>query len=961
LSLSLLHIAVLVPFLFAVIIPVLGRMLRGIHIGWLVLPAPIALFVYFLTCIGNVQRGELIQESIPWIPSLNVDFTVYLDGLSLLFALLISGIGSLVVLYSIFYLEKDEEALGPFYVYLLLFMGAMLGVVLSDNVIVLYGFWELTSLTSFLLIAFWNKRERSLYGALKSMLITVLGGLAMLAGFVLLYVMTGTFSIRDLIAGAGDIADHALFLPSMLLILLGAFTKSAQFPFHIWLPDAMEAPTPVSAYLHSATMVKAGIYLVARFSPLYAGEELWFWLVAGCGLTTLAYASYRAIKQTDLKGMLAFSTISQLGLIMSLLGLGSAAAFYNGGAESLIYTKATMAAMLHLVNHAVFKGMLFMMVGIVDHETGTRDIRKLGGLMRLMPITFTVALIGTFSMAGLPPFGGFLSKEMFFTAMLNITKLELLNMQTLGVLFPIIAWLASICTFVYCMLLLFRTFTGRGNVSNLHRKPHEAPFGMLASPIMLAALAVVFGLFPNILSYTIIEPAMAAIHPSMLAEGAKFRVSIDFWHGWTMEIYMTIGVIAIGALLYKLQSRTVLLNRPLFTAPSLNGMYNAGLRMMDKGSNRMTRTYMTGSLRHYVIYIFVFLLVAVGMTLSKQSGIIFDFSAFAPMSLYEGIILAGMIAAVIAIPFSQSRMLSILLTGTAGYLVTLFFVIFRAPDLALTQMIVETVSVALFLLCFYHLPKLKKEDAKPRFKAVNLLVALGVGTVMTVVALAASSDRPFEPIANYFIEESYHLAGGKNIVNVILVDFRGFDTMLEIVVLCIASFAIYSLIKLKLPGEETDSSALIKRSLLAQGLWSEPRSNDVILKTVAKPAIFIILLFSIYLFFAGHNNPGGGFIGGLMTSAALVLMAMAFGLDTFARLIPINFRVFTAIGISIAFLTGMGSFLFDVPFLTHTFGHFDLPLLGSIELATATLFDLGVYINVVGITMTIITTIGRDR
>jgi len=959
--LSLLHVAVIIPFLFAAAVPFIAKLIRGIHAGWLVLPAPVILFVMFISRIDSVQNGELEHASIAWIPSLGIDFTVYLDGLGLLFALLISGIGALVVLYSIYYLDRRKEAISVFYTYLLLFMGAMLGVVLSDNIIVLYGFWELTSISSFLLIAFWHYKEKSKYGALKSMLITVFGGLAMLAGFVLLYVMTGTFSIREIIASAATMIDSKLFIPAMVLILLGAFTKSAQFPFHIWLPDAMEAPTPVSAYLHSATMVKAGIYLVARFSPVFAGEALWFWLVSACGMTTLIYGSYRALKQTDLKGMLAFSTVSQLGLVMSLLGLGSAAAFYDNAADSLFYTKATMAAIFHLINHAVFKGALFMVVGIIDHETGTRDIRRLGGLMTVMPITFTIALIGTFSMAGLPPFGGFLSKEMFFTAVLSITKGNMFNLETLGVLFPIVAWCASIFTFVYSMLLVFKTFTGKGKLEELSKKPHEAPIGMLLPPLVLASLAIVFGLFPNMLSYSLIEPSMAAIHPGLLQEGERFLVSIDFWHGWTMEIFMTMGVIAIGFILYRLHARSAALHSPLFTRVSLNGAYDGGIKLLDRGSRRLTNLYMTGSLRHYVIYIFVFLIAAVTITMSRESSLSFNFNDFAPISLYEALIIVVLLAAAIAVPFAQSRLLSIILTGAAGYMVTLFFVIFRAPDLALTQMIVETVSVALFLLCFYHLPKLKRENVKPRFKAVNLIVALCVGAVMTVVALAASSDRPFESIADYFVEESYNLAGGKNIVNVILVDFRGFDTMLEIVVLCIASFAIYSLIKLKLLEDEDEGTPLAKRKDIAGGLIELPRSNDVILRTMAKPASFIILTLSIYLFFAGHNNPGGGFIGGLMTAAALVLMSMAFGMNTVERLIPINFRVFTACGIMVAFLTGIGSFLFDVPFLTHAFGYFDLPLLGKTELATATLFDLGVYMNVVGITMTIITTIGRDK
>ncbi|RIX47079.1 Na+/H+ antiporter subunit A [Paenibacillus nanensis] len=956
----LLHFAIILPFLFAFIGPLLQKALPRVHTGWLMLPAPVFLFIYMMSLIPvNRERGPL-QGKLSWMPSLGVDFDVYADGLGLLFALIITGIGSLVVLYSIYYLDKNKEKLTHFYVYLMLFMGAMLGLVLSDNAMVLYGFWELTSISSFLLIAFWHKRERSRYGALKSMVITVFGGLAMFAGFLLLYTVTGTFSIREWIAEAPSMANDALFLPAMLLVLLGAFTKSAQFPFHIWLPDAMEAPTPVSAYLHSATMVKAGIYLVARMSPVFAGQQAWLWLVSGFGVATLIYGSYRAMKQTDLKALLAFSTISQLGLVMSLFGLGSAAAFYTGTEQALFYSKATMAAVFHLINHAIFKGALFMTAGIVDHETGTRDIRRLGGLMAVMPISFTIAVIGAFSMAGIPPFNGFLSKEMFFTSVLNIREAELLGLHAWGALIPVIAWVASVFTFVYSMLFVFRTFGGKKSFEKLEKKPHEAPLGMLLPPVTLASLAIVFGLFPNLLSYSLIEPAMAAVHPNLLEPGKQFMVSIHLWHGFTAELYMTAGVVALGIVLFLLHRRTAVLHAPLFERVSLNRVYDSGLKLLDRFSGSVTKLYMTGSIRQYLIYIFVFIIAALGATLVSEGAVQLDTSGFADMSFYEAVIIIALILSAIAVPFANSRLMAIILTGVSGYMVTLFFVIFRAPDLALTQMIVETVSVALFLLCFYHLPKLKKEVVKLRFKLWNLLIAVGVGTVMTLVALSASGGSSFESISHYFLENSYTLAGGKNVVNVILVDFRGFDTMLEIVVLGIASYGIYALIRVKLKGDQEEGAIETRDPKLSLNVYG-PRSNDVILRTVAKLAIVIIVCFSLYLFYMGHHHPGGGFIGALMASAALLLMAMSFGMDAVNRIVKFNFRKLTAVGILVAMLTGIGSFAFDAPFLSHAFDYFHIPLIGELELATATLFDLGVYLTVIGVTMTILFTIGRDQ
>lgn len=801
---TLLHGAVLMPFLAAIIAPLLFRGQKNVHTGWFVLLIPLCLFVLFLGELPAVMDGETTTATFSWIPSLGLDFIIYVDGLSLLFALLISGIGTLVVLYSVFYLDKHKESLGSFYTYLLMFMGAMLGVVLSDNLIVLYMFWEITSLSSFLLISYWYRKKSSMYGAMKSMLITVFGGLAMLGGFVLIYLMTGTFSIRLIMEQASTMTQHELFLPAMLLVLLGAFTKSAQFPFHIWLPDAMAAPTPVSAYLHSATMVKAGIYLVARLSPVFAGHAEWFWIVSGVGTITLFWGSLNAIRQTDLKGILAYSTISQLGLIMSLLGVGSAALAYSDVEQSLLYTNAIAAAVFHLVNHATFKGALFMVAGIVDHETGTRDIRKLGGLMTLMPISFTIALFGTFSMAGLPPFNGFLSKEMFFTGMLQAASLDVFHAETWGVLFPVIAWIASVFTFIYSMILVFRTFGGKGKLDQLEKKPHEAPFGMLISPLILACLVLVFFFFPNIPGYALVEPAVAAIQPHLLAGGdhAGYHVHIRFWHGPTTELFMTIGVVILGTLLYRTMSRWLPLLKAIPQRFSFNRLYDASLAGMERGSHALNRSHMTGFVRDYLVYIFLFFILITGISLFATGSFYADFSDLHEVTLYEFLLAFVMIVASVVLLFTSSRLTAIISVGVVGYLVSLFYVIFRAPDLALTQLIIETVSVALFLLCFYHLPQLRKEMNRIRFRIVNLVVALGVGTAVTLLALSAQGVKWFEPISGFFKEASYTEAGGKNMVNVILVDFRGFDTMLEILVLGIASLGVYAMIKLRMVGRD---------------------------------------------------------------------------------------------------------------------------------------------------------------
>lgn len=798
-----LHWAVFAPFLMAVFVPILYKKFRSIHTGWFILFVPVLLFAYFFRFIAITKKGDTVTESISWIPSLHIGIEFYVDGLGLLFALLITGIGSLVILYSIFYLSKEKEKLNQFYVYLLLFMGAMLGVVLSDNLIVLYMFWEFTSLSSFLLIGYWNERERSRYGAQKSLLITVLGGLSMLGGFVMLSIMADTFSIRELISQTGSLIDEPLFIAAMLLILLGAFTKSAQFPFHIWLPDAMEAPTPVSAYLHSATMVKAGIYLVARLSPIFAESGLWLWLVSAAGLLTLFWGSFFAVKQTDLKGILAFSTVSQLGLIMSLLGVGAAALHFES-LDDNIYIAATVAAVFHLINHATFKGSLFMAAGIVDHETGTRDIRKLGGLMPFMPITFTITIIGGFSMAGLPPFNGFLSKEMFFTGMLNVLKLNIFSMETWGALFPIVAWIASVFTFIYSMILVFKTFTGKVQLEKLEKKPHEAPIGMLISPVILASLVIIFGLFPNLLSSTIIEPAVSSIQPSLTQH--DFHVHISFWHGWGPELWMTIGVVLLGTLLYFTLSKWTKIYRKVPERFSLNSLYDHTLALMDEGTNLLTRKVMTGSIRNYLIYIFTFFILVLGFSLFQKNAFRIDYGNLAPIGIYELILALAMVIGSIFILLAKSRLTSIILLGAVGYTVSLFFVLFRAPDLALTQLVIETISVALFLLCFYHLPKLSsRKEERMTFKLNNAIVSIGVGVVITLIALSSHSHKLFDSISSYYLENAYKEAGGKNVVNVILVDFRGLDTMFEITVLGIAALGIFAMIRLRLTRRNDQS------------------------------------------------------------------------------------------------------------------------------------------------------------
>ncbi|WP_062198772.1 Na+/H+ antiporter subunit A [Massilibacterium senegalense] len=773
-----LQLGVMTPFLFALFVPFLFKAIKKVHTGWFVLFIPVSLFIFFLRFIPQIKAGEAVKETMKWIPSLHINFDLYLDGLSFLFVLLITGIGSLIVLYSIFYLHKNER-LNNFYVFLLLFMGAMLGVVLSDNLFVLYGFWELTSLSSFLLIGYWYHKERSRYGALKSMMITVFGGLMMLGGFILMSIETNTTSIRTLLAQPELILQSEHITTIIILVLLGAFTKSAQFPFHIWLPDAMEAPTPVSAYLHSATMVKAGLYIIARFTMIFHGHDLFFVLVTGIGIITLCVGSYLAPKQHDLKGILAFSTISQLGMVMTMLGFGTKAAIF--------------AAVFHIINHATFKGSLFMLVGIVDHEAKTRDIRKLGGLYTLMPITATLAFFGTFSMAGvpLPIFNGFLSKEMFFASSLHLEGQSGIA-STIVPFMPYLAVFGSIFTFVYSMKLFFGTFFGKTKIDTSNIR--EPKLGMLVSPIILVALVIFIGLFPNTINQGLLTPAASSILGEPVTE------TIHFWHGFTTAFMMSLAVIMIGTLLYVTREKWKGIYNIVPGSISFNKWYDQFFERLYRFSTFTMEKQMSGSLRSYMLYIFTGMLVLLTTSFLLSGPLTINTNDIAPIGVAE--LLTGLMMAIaaIAVAFIYNRIAAILVLGVVGYGLALLFVFFKAPDLALTQLVIETITVVLFLLAFKHLPSLKKGKVPKSKQFVNWIISIAIGGFMTVIALSAHSHKLFAPISDYFLKTSVPLGGGHNVVNVILVDMRGLDTMFEITVLGIAALGIYTLIKLRDKG-----------------------------------------------------------------------------------------------------------------------------------------------------------------
>ena len=792
---SLMHIMILLPLIFAIVIPIIYRFYKGVHLGWFVLPIPVIIFIYFMSYINVPDSDKPFIVIWDFMPRIGMNFAVHLDGLSLLFASLITGIGALVVLYSITYLSKSES-LGNFYCYLLMFMGAMLGVVLSDNLLMLYLFWELTSISSFLLIGYWRDKQSSIYGAQKSLLITVFGGLMLLGGFISLYLAGNSWSITSLIQNADTIQSSPYFILAMVLILIGAMTKSAQFPFHIWLPDAMEAPTPVSAYLHSATMVKAGIYLVARTTPIFAISGGFVWTVTAIGLITLFWASFNAVKQQDLKGILAFSTVSQLGMIMSMLGIG-AVSYHYSGESSQLFLASIIAAVFHLINHATFKGALFMVTGTIDHEVGTRDIKKLGGLMTIMPISCTFTIITALSMAGVPPFNGFLSKELFLTAMFDAHSADVFSLSTLGYLLPIVAIVGSIFTFVYSFKYVHEIFFGEYKPEALPKKAHEAPILMLLPTGILTLLVVVFGLFPNILSNSIIAPAVRAIAPF----ASEPEVHISYWHGITPALIGTIIVFVVGFLLFKNVQKWVGVYDIQPEYLTFNYYYDRGIQLSSYISNKITQSYMTGFVRSYLMFIFAFFIIITALTLFTHP-VSFVFDNISSIRPYELILIALILISTFCIVLAKSRLFSIIMLASVGYSVALFFVFFGAPDLALTQLSIETISTALFLLCFYHLPKMSRHDEDRKFKLGNFIISICVGIGVIILGLIAYGNRHFDSISQYYKDNVYDLAAGKNMVNVILVDFRGFDTLFESAVLGIAGLGIYTLIKLRDKGKD---------------------------------------------------------------------------------------------------------------------------------------------------------------
>ena len=943
------------PLLAIVALPFIGSLIavflrQDARNGAAILAGTIALCCTVLTAVHYpaVHRGAVLRTGVEWIPTLGLDFTLRMDGFTWLFAMLVTGIGFLVALYARYYMSPADPV-PRFFAFLLAFMGAMLGIVLSGNLIQLVFFWELTSLFSFLLIGYWHHNASARDGARMALTVTATGGLCLLVGVLVVGHIVGSYDLDQVLSSGDKVRSSSLYLPALILVLLGALTKSAQFPFHFWLPHAMAAPTPVSAYLHSATMVKAGVFLLTLLWPVLSGTEAWFYIVVSAGLCTLLLGAYAAIFQQDLKGLLAYSTISHLGLITLLLGLSS--------------PLAAVAAIFHTINHATFKASLFMAAGIIDHESGTRDIRRLSGLFRFMPITATLAMVAAAAMAGVPLLNGFLSKEMFFAEAAAFHVDSLLDHSL-----PYFAMLASAFSVAYSLRFIHGVFFGPPP-TDLPRMPHEPPHWMRFPVEFLVLACLLVGILPAMT----IKPFLASAVRAVLGPDTP-PYSLAVWHGFSEPLLMSVIALAGGILLYWLLQRHLakgIEGPPLMRRLKGQRIFERVLVTLSwKWARSLERLFGTQRLQpqlrllvSFAVLVALWPLYRQGLEAGSRPGTAFD-PAFLLLWIVGGLCAIGA-----AYQAKYHRLAAMVLLGGAGLVTCITFVWFSAPDLAITQLLVEIVTTVLILLGLRWLPKrieIAGEglslglQARLR-RARDLMLALAAGTGMTLIVYAMLTRPLPDTISRYFVENAYAEGGGRNVVNVLLVDFRGFDTFGEIVVLAVVAITVFSLLRRFRPAPESIDAPEQQQ---VQDAYDQARPDRAMGDTLADyltiPATImqwlfpVIIMVAIYLFLRGHDLPGGGFAAGVTMSIALILQYMAGG----ARWIEARLRVrpisWIGLGLLCAAFTGMGAWLFSHPFLTSYFQYLDLPAIGKVPAATALLFDLGVFAVVVGATVLIL-------
>lgn len=896
---------ILLGFIVIPLIPLLHHWL-GDQIGRVIPLLPLGLTLYFASYLGQISQSEsVLIATYEWVPSLGVNFSFRMDGLSLIFALTISGIGTLVFLYAGGYLKGDPN-LGKFYTYLTFFMASMLGLVLANNILLLFVFWELTSIASYFLISYYHSEGASREAGKTALIVTGAGGLAMLAGLILLSIVTQTSTISTMFGQIDVIQSHRLYTAILVLISLGAFAKSAQFPFHFWLPGAMEAPAPVSAYLHSATMVKAGIYLLARLHPLLGGTAEWHWLITSIGGITMLVGGYLAWQQTDLKRILAYTTISALGILTFLLGIG---------------TKETIkAALLFFIVHAMYKAALFMVGGTIDHETGTRDIRGLGGLRSVMPMTALGAALPALSMAGIPPLLGFFGKEVIYEGTQHTEWAGFLT----GV-----ALLGNLLNVTAAAMVAIRPFYGELKITP--HSAHEAPWMMWLGAVVLGIVSLGMGIFSH------------AILP-LLQQGieATYGHEVEDLHlGYAINRSLLLSMITLvgGVILYYGLEKL----RPLVAPYDVGQRFGAAkayhtlMNSIVKVAGWEGRLIRQAHMRYYLQVMMGTLVIAIGYVLISQTRLVKGLTV-GEIRFYEIVLALIIMGAAVAVTLAQSRLAAVTALGVVGFGVAIIFVLFGAPDLAMTQFAIEVLSVILFVLVLYRLPKFRAWEQSQSTAIRDALFAGGVGLVMTVIVLVVISAPLNSRLTPYFAQASYVEAQGRNVVNVILVDFRGFDTMGEITVLAIAAIGVFSLLQLH------EGKPLQRK--IYKGFPS------LILQTAIRYLVPLLLLFSIFLLLRGHQEPGGGFVGGLVAAAAFALYGIAYDVATARQALRVRPILFIASGLALAVASGLYSTLNNKTYMTSLWYDRDLPALGHV--GTPFFFDVGVYLVVLGVMLLII-------
>jgi len=865
-----------------------------------------------------ISNGNILRNNWLWVPHLHLNFALRMDGLAWMFAVLILGMGALVVLYAHYYLSA-KDSVRRFYSYLLLFMGAMLGMVLSGNALLLVVFWELTSISSFLLIGFWSYRKEAREGAAMALIITGSGGLALLVGTLLLARITGSFDLDVILASGPMIRSSPLYPYALLLILGGIFTKSAQFPFHFWLPHAMAAPTPVSAYLHSATMVKAGVFLLARLHPVLSGTELFFWVVSSIGAATLLVGAFHAISQHDLKGLLAYSTISHLGLITLLFGLSA--------------PMAVVAGVFHILNHALFKASLFMAAGIIDHECHSRDLRHLGGLRKLMPLTSLLALTATLAMAGLPPLNGFLSKEMLFEQSLALNG----NSR---ILFSSLALIGGLLGIMYSLRFVHDAFFGQ-KPRTLETTPHDPPYGMLLPVGLLVIICLLIGLLPALTAAPLVTISAASILGTALPD-----YHLTLWHGFNGPLLMSAISVAGGAGLYFGLRKIYKINSAKNNAIG-KYLFKRSTEIVFHFAQYVTHTMANGSLQRMLLALVLVTIIAAAAPF-LAAPVWPTLAASQPMPLLGWVFWLIMLACALAGLFLyRQRLLAIIVMGGSGLMVAMVFVFLSAPDLALTQLMVEMVTLTLMLLGMNYLPAQSPPERAPWRIRRDAVIAVIAGLGIAAIAYALMTLPPNQDAAGEMLQRSLPQAHGSNVVNVILVDFRGFDTFGEITVFGIAALVVH---------------AMLRRSRLApEQIMPGPPVKLPVPADLTQILFPLTLTVSIFLFLRGHNAPGGGFVAGLVLAVPLLMQYVIQGTASVESRFGFDYIRCIGTGLFFALFSGAGAMLFGVPFLTSGHVDMDIPLLGKLSVVSAVGFDTGVYLVVFGGVMLIMSMIGTIK